>query len=147
MIFEYWNLRSIVLAVPHVGAKLEGKLVSIRLLGPFRIIKGGAPLAELPVKASACLVFLAMQEELVSREHLAELVWPDREKEQSRQSLRQAMLSIRRSLGDIAEDVIKTHRGGTAISLSGISVDAHQLDANDDDELDTVASRAAALPR
>ena len=131
------------MAVPEIGSESGGKLVSITLLGPFRLIKGGVPLLDLPVKASALLAFLAMQSDPTSREALAELIWPDREKEQSRQSLRQAISSIRRSLGDIADQVIKTNRGGPGISLYGVSVDANQLaNINAVDGLDTFTRRA-----
>jgi DNA-binding SARP family transcriptional activator len=113
------------------------------LLGPFRIVKAGAPLADLPTKANALLAFLAMQSEPVSREKLAELLWPDRQNEQSRQSLRQAIFTIRRNLGDHSEEIIQTNRAWTAISLSRVLVDAHGLrQADDCDALDTLMSRA-----
>ena len=118
------------------------------LLGPFRIFRGGTPLDGLPLKASALLAFLAMQDEAVSREKLAELLWPDRGSEQSRQSLRQATFSIRHAFGDVADDIIKKNPAGTAISLSGAWVDAHCLEHPDDtEELDDLASKAKYCAR
>ena len=129
--------------MPLIGTIPEGGLVSIRLMGPFRILKGETPLAELPNKASALLAFLAMQSDPVPREKLAELLWPDRQQEQSRQSLRQAIYSIRGSLGDLAERIIEMKHAGAAIGLSGVSVDAHGLGhADDSDALDTLMGRA-----
>ena len=129
--------------MPPIETRPEGGLVSIRLLGPFRIFKGERPLAELPNKASALLAFLAMQSDPVPREKLAELLWPDRQKEQSRQSLRQAIYSIRGSLGDLADKIIEINRLTTAIRLSGVAADAVALtNSHADDEIDSLAGRA-----
>ena len=86
--------------------------------------------------------------EVVSRETLAELLWPDRGSEQSRQSLRQATFSIRRAFGDVADDIIKKNPAGTAISLSGVWVDAHCLEhADGAEELDDLAGMAKYCAR
>jgi DNA-binding SARP family transcriptional activator len=129
--------------VPRIETKPEDGLVSIRLLGPFRIFKGERPLAELPNKASALLAFLAMQSDPVPREKLAELLWPDRQQEQSRQSLRQAIYSIRGSLGDLAEKIIEMNRLTAAIRLSGVAADAVALtNSHGDDGINSLAGRA-----
>jgi DNA-binding SARP family transcriptional activator/class 3 adenylate cyclase len=129
--------------VPRIETKPEDGLVSIRLLGPFRIFKGERPLAELPNKASALLAFLAMQSDRVPREKLAELLWPDRQQEQSRQSLRQAIYSIRGSLGDLAEKIIEMNRLTAAIRLSGVAADAVALtNSHGDDDINSLAGRA-----
>ena len=142
IVIEYSNSRANVSVVPSIETRPEGGLVSIRLLGPFRIFKGERPLAELPNKASALLAFLAMQSDPVPREKLAELLWPDRQKEQSRQSLRQAIYSIRGSLGDLAEKIIEINRVTAAIRLYGIAADAVALTNSCGDEIDSLACRA-----
>jgi DNA-binding SARP family transcriptional activator len=130
--------------MPPIENRPEGGLVSIRLLGPFRIFKGEKPLAELPNKASALLAFLAMQSAPAPREKLAELLWPDRQKEQSRQSLRQVIYSIRGSLGDdLAEKIIEINRATTGVRLSGVAADAVALtNSHGGAKIDNLVSRA-----
>src|SRR5947208_1835183 len=84
--------------------------LTIHLLGPLVINSDGCRLDKLPKKARALLAFLAAQNgEAVSRERLADLLWPYQGSEQGRHSLRNCLLELRKALGrgaasDLAAD-------------------------------------------
>src|SRR5215469_11887283 len=72
----------------------------IYLLGPLVIKSDCCRLDKLPKKARALLAFLAAQNgEAVSRERLADLLWPYQGSEQARHSLRNCLLELRKALG------------------------------------------------
>lgn len=74
--------------------------LTIRVLGPLMIESDGCRLDKLPKKARALLAFLAAQNgEAVSRERLADLLWPYQGSEQGRHSLRNCLLELRKALG------------------------------------------------
>lgn len=84
--------------------------LTINVLGPLVIKSDGCRLDKLPKKARALLAFLATQNgEAVSRERLADLLWPYQGSEQGRHSLRNCLLELRKALGrgaasDLAAD-------------------------------------------
>ena len=84
--------------------------LTIHVLGPLVIKSDGCRLDKLPKKARALLAFLAAQNgEAVSRERLADLLWPYQGSEQGRHSLRNCLLELRKALGrgaasDLAAD-------------------------------------------
>ena len=74
--------------------------LTIHVLGPLVIESNGCRLDKLPKKARALLAFLAAQNgEAVSRERLADLLWPYQGSEQGRHSLRNCLLELRKALG------------------------------------------------
>src|ERR1700730_12199513 len=84
--------------------------LTIQVLGPLVIESNGCRLDKLPKKARALVAFLAAQNgEAVSRERLADLLWPYQGSEQGRHSLRNCLLELRKALGreaasDLAAD-------------------------------------------
>ena len=84
--------------------------LTIHVLGPLVIERDGYRLDKLPKKARALLAFLAAQNgEAISRERLADLLWPYQGSEQGRHSLRNCLLELRKALGrgaasDLAAD-------------------------------------------
>jgi len=72
-------------------------MLHIRLLGVLQLSVDGTPLPPLPTqKASGLLGYLLLQpEKELSREHLAELFWPDRPRTNARRSLHTALWQIR----------------------------------------------------
>jgi len=84
--------------------------LTINVLGPLVIKIDDCRLDKLPKKARALLAFLATQNgEAVSRERLADLLWPYQGSEQGRHSLRNCLLELRKALGrgaasDLAAD-------------------------------------------
>src|SRR5438094_10021923 len=84
--------------------------LSIGLLGPLVIESEDSGLGKIPKKARALLAYLAAQGgQPVSRERLADLLWPYQGTEQGRHSLRNCLLELRKALGrgaasDLAAD-------------------------------------------
>jgi len=69
--------------------------------GGLRLLWGDQDLtASVPAKAVALMVYLARQNKPQSREHLAELFWPERTAEQAYGSLRTALSKTRALVGD-----------------------------------------------
>jgi DNA-binding SARP family transcriptional activator/TolB-like protein len=74
--------------------------LSIGVLGPLLIERDDCRLGKLPKKARALLGYLAAQGgQAVSRERLADLLWPYQGSEQARHSLRNCLLELRKALG------------------------------------------------
>ena len=74
--------------------------LSISILGPLMIESGDCRLGKVPKKARALLAFLAAQAgQPVTRERLADLLWPYQGSEQARHSLRNCLLELRNALG------------------------------------------------
>jgi DNA-binding SARP family transcriptional activator/TolB-like protein/Tfp pilus assembly protein PilF len=72
----------------------------IGLLGPLVIEIGDRRLGKVPRKARALLAYLAAQGgRAVSRERLADLLWPYQGSDQARHSLRNCLLELRKALG------------------------------------------------
>jgi DNA-binding SARP family transcriptional activator/TolB-like protein/tetratricopeptide (TPR) repeat protein len=82
--------------------------LSISVLGPLVIGRDDCRLEKLPKKARALLAFLAAQSgQSISRERLADLLWPYQESEQARHSLRNCLLELRKALGrDTASSLV-----------------------------------------
>ena len=73
--------------------------LSIRLLGPLVIESEESGLGKIPKKARALLAYLAAQGgQAVSRERLADLLWPYQGSDQARHSLRNCLLELRKAL-------------------------------------------------
>src|SRR5580704_9444812 len=74
--------------------------LAISILGPLVIESGDCRLGKVPKKARALLAFLAAQVgQPVTRERLADLLWPYQGSEQARHSLRNCLLELRKALG------------------------------------------------
>ena len=72
----------------------------IRLLGPPTLTKADRPVRLHSAKTLALLAYLALETDTVhSREKLASLLWGESPDPRARQSLRQALYSLRRVLG------------------------------------------------
>src|SRR5215469_15592922 len=73
--------------------------LSISILGPLLIESDKIQLDRLPKKARALLAYLATRDgQTVSRERLADLLWPYQGSEQARHSLRNCLLELRKAL-------------------------------------------------
>jgi DNA-binding SARP family transcriptional activator/TolB-like protein len=109
----------------------EGRTPSIRLLGAFELRRGDSPPQRLPKKAQALLAYLALQRgRPIARDQLAALLWGDSATEQARQSLRQALASLRNALGPEADSLLVTDN--TAVQLAQchkIMIDAASFEA------------------
>jgi DNA-binding SARP family transcriptional activator len=83
----------------------------IEMLGGLRVTTGTGREIRIPSrKARALLACLALRAGApIAREHLAGLLWDDSDADLARASLRQALVSLRRSLG---EDAARASRPG-----------------------------------
>jgi DNA-binding SARP family transcriptional activator/TolB-like protein/Tfp pilus assembly protein PilF len=74
--------------------------LSIGILGSLVIERDDCRLGKVPKKARALLGYLAAQGgQAISRERLADLLWPYQASEQARHSLRNCLLELRKALG------------------------------------------------
>jgi len=77
--------------------------LSIGMLGTLVIERDDCRLGKVPKKARALLGYLAAQSgQAISRERLADLLWPYQGSEQARHSLRNCLLELRKALGPSA---------------------------------------------
>lgn len=74
--------------------------LEVRLLGGFRVTRGGSTVAGFESqKVRALLAYLAVQRgRSFTREHLADLLWPEEDPDASRRNLRQALYNLRRTV-------------------------------------------------
>ncbi|MCP4767798.1 MAG: tetratricopeptide repeat protein [Gammaproteobacteria bacterium] len=123
--------------------------LQLLLLGHFEcLLPSGERISLSMRKAEMLLAFLALAPGIRHpRERLINLLWGDRGEEQARNSLRQCLSAIKKSLGDVADLVMQVDR--TSVSLKPEMID---IDALEFERLATIAefeslSDAAALYR
>ncbi len=95
----------------------HGAVIDLRVLGPVHVLVEGAPAPSelLWKKHLALLVYLAMAERPVSREHLVGMLWADKPDAAARHSLNEALRVLRRVTG--AESLAGT--GGQLTMTAG----------------------------
>jgi DNA-binding SARP family transcriptional activator/TolB-like protein len=127
----------------------ETTRIHLRVLGPFAIAAEGIPTLRVTSrKGCALLAYLAMHpEHRASREHLAFALWGDRPESNSRQCLRQCVLSLRQDLGAAAADVMRVDADQIALNTGGVTIDAMQFKALARSLSDSDLARAAELYR
>lgn len=111
----------------------------IHLFGGLRLSVQGRSVTTIPRKGQALLAYLAMQNgKPVSREAMADLLWTDRGAQQARHSLRQMVLTIRKSLGQVGSDALIVDAGSIALRPDRIWCDviAFQTQAASDRRAD-----------
>ena len=116
--------------------------LTIHVLGPLVIERDGYRLDKLPKKARALLAFLAAQNgEAVSRERLADLLWPYQGSEQGRHSLRNCLLELRKALGRGADSDLAADFANCRIADAIVDLDAFERLSRSPDpgELQTAA--------
>src|SRR5690349_7493236 len=78
--------------------------LSLRVLGPLRLTRSGEEVLPGRRKELVLLAYLARRAPAgATRAELATLLWGERGEERGRQSLRQALLRLRRAVGDAEE--------------------------------------------
>ncbi|KAA9009482.1 BTAD domain-containing putative transcriptional regulator [Histidinibacterium aquaticum] len=99
--------------------------VTVRLAGQFDVrTADGRLLLPRGRKSRALLAYLLFQRgKPVSRSRLADLFWSDRDTEQARASLRQALYEIRKALGDAAFQRLSARRETVAIAPKSMAFD------------------------
>jgi DNA-binding SARP family transcriptional activator len=92
--------------------------LTIRLLGPVRVLVRGEPLAVDTRKAIALLAYLAMTDRPASREALAALLWPDSGDQDARSALRRTLSVLNAAVGGVGLAIDRT-----SVTLSGDRVE------------------------
>lgn len=100
--------------------------LKLTLLGGFEMRLSTGEVADLPgQKDRALFAFLAIAAgDSHSRERLAGLLWSERGDQQARDSLKQALMRLRRCLGDPDGTILHGDRQSVALDRGAISVDA-----------------------
>lgn len=100
----------------------------LQLLGGFRLDLDGAdaPLASVRPRILALLALLASHGSLgLSRDKLLAYLWPESDNSHARNSLKQALFSLRRVLGDQA---VNSASGVLRLAATSVEVDAWQFE-------------------
>jgi DNA-binding SARP family transcriptional activator len=80
-------------------------------------------------KAEVLLAYLALAPGIRHpRERLINLLWSDRGEEQARNSLRQCLSAIRKSLGEAADLVLQVDRSTVSLNANLVDVDVHEFE-------------------
>jgi DNA-binding SARP family transcriptional activator len=105
--------------------------VSIKLLGGPVVTRPDGHVVRLPTrKSEALLVYLLERDgEAVSREALADLLWPLSGEEQARASLRQEVSVLRKALGPDVSDIIVAQGDRIEILKQGLEADIWRIRA------------------
>ncbi|MBK0398999.1 hypothetical protein H0I76_07345 [Limibaculum sp. M0105] len=99
-----------------------------RLMGDLSIVTpDGVAVDGLGTKALALLAYLALTAERVSRAELAGMLWPGPDPSRSKHNLRQCLLSLRKSLGDSFEKIIKLSDQWVALDHDVVRIDALEI--------------------
>src|SRR5215510_4667400 len=103
-----------------------GSSLTLRVLGGFELrAADGRDLTPPGKKLRALIACLALPPgEAWSRERLTALLWGDRDEEQARGSLRQALAELRRIMGD---ETLRADREAVALDRDAITVDAAEF--------------------
>ena len=115
------------------------------LLGRFEcLLSSGTRISLSMRKAEVLLAYLALTPGLRHpRERLINLLWSDRGEEQARNSLRQCLSAIRKSLGDMADLALQVDRSTVSLQPGLIEVDVLEFerlaDIGDYESLTTAA--------
>src|SRR5215471_1799689 len=100
---------------------------STTLLGSLVITSDICRIGKLPKKARGLITYLAAQRgQPVSRERLADLLWPYQGSEQARHSLRNCLLELRRALGLAAARHLVA--GFTSCQLRDVEIDLDEFE-------------------
>jgi DNA-binding SARP family transcriptional activator/TolB-like protein len=97
-------------------------MLTLRTLGELRLETGSTARLSSPRKELTLLAFLARRSpRSAEREELAELLWGDRDSGKARQSLRQALLELKRLVGDglvLESNKVRLATGAVALDAS-----------------------------
>jgi DNA-binding SARP family transcriptional activator len=97
----------------------------LQVLGPPQVLDdAGAPVSLSLGKPLAVLIYVACSTSPVSRDHLADLLWPDADRQKGRHSVRQALWVLKNALGDdifLSHDPLSLREGTLAIDLTAFS--------------------------
>ena len=101
--------------------------LSIRVLGRLVIASDDCHIGKLPKKGCALVAFLAVQRnQAISRERLADLLWPCQSSDEARHSLRNCLFVLRKAFGPTRARHLITD--ATSCRLVDIDLDLHRFE-------------------
>ncbi|MCZ6868240.1 MAG: BTAD domain-containing putative transcriptional regulator, partial [Gammaproteobacteria bacterium] len=104
-------------------------MFELKLLGGVKLLDAaGTEITLRSRKVRALIAYLALGGAPHGRDNLATLLWGDRLDAQARQSLRQALLTLRKWLGDSADSVVQSDDKSVALNTAEIRIDAVQFE-------------------
>ena len=123
--------------------------LSLTLLGGFQARLEPGPALSLPTrKAQALLAYLALPlGQAHPRDKLAALLWGGIREDSARASLRQALFSIRKALGDVEGEVLRQEADVLHLIPSAVEVDAATFECAEKEGTPEALERAASLYR
>ncbi|MGH6928902.1 MAG: AfsR/SARP family transcriptional regulator, partial [Dongiaceae bacterium] len=123
--------------------------LKLTLLGGFEARRATGEVVELPgQKDRALLAYLAIAAgDPHSRERLAGLLWSERGDQQARDSLKQALLRLRRSLGAGDGGVLRADRRSIALDRMAVELDVLSFERLVRDNTVDALAQAASLYR
>lgn len=115
-----------------MSVKLVNPVLTISVLGGLEIeAPSGEAIRLFGKKDRALLGFLAMSPGVIfTRERLASLLWSDSGEQQARDSLKQALLRLRRTLESFVDDLFITDRQSVMLAPDRIDVDAGRFETS-----------------
>lgn len=122
----------------------------LSLMGRFRLLAGGRPVALVSRRGRALLGYLSFADETgVARDKLSGLLWSDRGEAQARASLRQCLLEVRKALQAAgAQEALVVGRERIALDPARVGSDvADLLEALAQDDASAVAAQLEAVGR
>ncbi|MFT5110995.1 MAG: adenylate cyclase [Parasphingorhabdus sp.] len=122
-------------------------LLRLNILGRFEALLASGEILSLPThKAEVLLTYLAMTPgQPQSRERLAGLLWSARGDEQARNSLRQTLSAIRKSLAGVEPQLLTIDRMAVSVVAGTIDVDALELECLNKEINPTSTTQTVAL--
>ncbi len=104
-------------------------VLNLKLLGQMECsLPSGAPLSLSTRKSEVLLAYLALTPGLRHpRERLVNLLWSDRSEEQARNSLRQCLSAVKKSLADESDSILQVDRTTVSLNPEIIVVDLHEF--------------------
>jgi DNA-binding SARP family transcriptional activator len=98
--------------------------LSLTLFGDVKLTVGPAVEIPLPRKTQILLAYLASNvDKQFSRDKLASLIWPDRPEGQARQSFRQCLFTLAKSIGGDRAPLVNADRHRVSLNSATVEVD------------------------
>lgn len=104
--------------------------LTIHLFGPMRVLVHGEPIPRVRTRSIEWLLALLTLRHgrTVDRTWLAETLWPDSQERQAHHNLRDALVHLRKALGDEKERLQSSTPGTLTLNLEGAEVDVVRFD-------------------
>lgn len=114
--------------VPHRIRQQDHGRLYLQLLGSPQLALAGRPVVSRTRKMLALVAYLALQGGRQSREHLADLFWPEADVEDARASLRTTLSYVRQALGSETDTYLVTTRDFVELQLAApLELDVERL--------------------